>query len=125
MYSISDGLSTGSVKPTIGPPPPKVVADVPDPLDPKDDVDVDPGVEVGVAEPNVEDPLVGGDPKPEEGEPKLEPDEPKLEPDEPKLEPDEPKLEPEEPTLGPEDPKPEFDPDPEDPDDPLVPSVPD
>jgi hypothetical protein len=111
LYSISDGLSTGSVKPTIGPPPPKVVADVPDPLDPKDDVDVDPGVEVGVGEPNVEDPLVGGDPKPEEGEPKLEPDEPKLEP--------------EEPTLGPEDPKPEFDPNPDDPDDPLVPPVPD
>jgi hypothetical protein len=76
----------------MGPPPPKVVADVPVPLDPNGEL-VDPGPEVG-EDPNIDEPV--GDELPGE-DPKLEPELPKLEPELPKLDPDEPKLELDEP----------------------------
>jgi hypothetical protein len=83
-------LSTGSVNPTMGPPPPKVVAEVPDPPELFDD----PNPEVGDEEfPNGE--LLLCDPVPEVGEPKPEPEDPKpeLELEDPNPELD-PKLEP-------------------------------
>src|ERR1700691_5914441 len=108
---MSEGLPTGSVNPTIGPPPPNVVADVPVPLEPNGEPVDDPVPDVGVDCPNIEEfpPCC----------PKLDPEEPKLEPEDPKLEPEDPKLDPEDPKLDPDDPKldPEEDPkpDPEDP----------
>ena len=82
-------MSTGSVKPTIGPPPPNVVAEVPVPLDPNGEFVPDPWPEVG-DDPNIDEPV--GD-EPPGDEPKLEPEFPKLDPDDPKLDPDDPKLE--------------------------------
>jgi hypothetical protein len=90
----------------MGPPPPKVVAEVPDPFDPVDD----PNPEVG----DEEFPKVPGlpfcEPIPEVGDPKLEPEDPN-----PELEPEDPN-----PELEPEDPNPELDPklDPDDPESP-------
>lgn len=90
-------MSTGSVNPTMGPPPPKVVAEVPDPFDPLDD----PNPEVGDEElPKVPE-LPFCDPNPVDDEPRLEPDDPN-------------------PELGLEEPNPELDPklDPDDPESP-------
>lgn len=99
----------GSVKPTIGPPPPNVVADVL--LDPEGEPVDDPSPVPVVDCPKVDEvPLC----------PKLEPDDPKLEPLDPKLEPLDPKLEPDEdpkPDPDPVDPNPEL----EDPEPPLIP----
>lgn len=95
-------MSTGRVNPTIGPPPPNVVADVP-PLEPNDEPDSPlPGLEEEGC-PN-ELPLCC--PKLDPEDPKLDPEEPKLEPEDPKLDPEDPKLEPDDPKLEPEDPKP-------------------
>jgi hypothetical protein len=99
LYSIREGLSTGKVKPTIGPPPPNVVADVPLPLDPNGELVDDPVPEVGDEDPNIEELPFCDDPG--------EPDDPKLDPDDPKLDPEDPKLDPDDPKLDPEDPRPE------------------
>lgn len=117
MYSISDGLSTGRVNPTIGPPPPNVVAEVPLPLDPNGELVDEPVPVPGADCPNADDvPLC---PKLEPDEPRLDPLDPKLEPLDPKLEPLEPKLDPLDPKLDPVDPNPEF----ADPEAPFAPPV--